>query len=185
MQTIYLAGGCFWGLEKFLAQFRGVESVESGYANGPEGTGKEGQVTYQEVCAGSGHAETVKVVYDEAVLPTEKLLDCYFRVIDPLAVNRQGPDVGVQYRTGVYYEAEELDPIVDAFMDKQMKKLGEFIAVEWGFLDNYCKAEEYHQQYLKKNPYGYCHIQNSFFHMQDFLDMQEEKEKLAGGNEDD
>ena len=98
MKTIYLAGGCFWGLQKFFDQFGGVAETEVGYANGPDHA-----PTYREVCADSGHAETVRVVYDEALLPLEKLLDYYFMVIDPLSVNRQGHDEGIQYRTGIYY----------------------------------------------------------------------------------
>ena len=97
MKTIYLAGGCFWGLQKFFDQFAGVIQTEVGYANGPDKA-----PSYQEVCADSGHAETVRVVYDDAVLPLEKLLDYYFLVIDPLSVNRQGHDEGIQYRTGIY-----------------------------------------------------------------------------------
>ena len=98
MQTIYLAGGCFWGLQKFIDQFDGVAETEVGYANGPDTA-----PSYQDVCAGSGHAETVKIVYDEDKLPLEQLLVYYFMVIDPLSVNRQGNDRGIQYRTGIYY----------------------------------------------------------------------------------
>ena len=98
MNTIYLAGGCFWGLQKFFDQFDGVISTEVGYANGPDRA-----PTYQEVCADSGHAETVKVVYDEAKISLSQLLDYYFMVIDPLSVNKQGHDEGIQYRTGIYY----------------------------------------------------------------------------------
>ncbi len=96
METIYLAGGCLWGMQKFIDQFQGVARTEVGYANGPDKA-----PSYQEVCRSSGHAETVRVDYDETVLPLEKLLDCYFLVIDPLSVNRQGEDAGIQYRTGV------------------------------------------------------------------------------------
>ena len=107
MSTIYLAGGCFWGLQKFFDQFEGVISTEVGYANGPEKA-----PTYEEVCHDSGHAETVKIVYDEKILPLEKLLDYYFMVIDPLSVNKQGHDEGIQYRTAIIYTDESQRPVI-------------------------------------------------------------------------
>lgn len=97
MGTIYLAGGCFWGLQKFFDQFSGVIRTEVGYANGPDKA-----PSYQEVCRNSGHAETVRVDYNDEVMNLEELLDYYFMVIDPLSVNRQGNDIGIQYRTGMY-----------------------------------------------------------------------------------
>ena len=102
MKTIYLAGGCFWGVQKFFDQFDGVISTEVGYANGPDEA-----PSYQEVCRSSGHAETVKIVYDEDRISLTELLGYYFMVIDPLSVNKQGNDTGVQYRTGIYYTDEE------------------------------------------------------------------------------
>lgn len=102
MKEIYLAGGCFWGLQKFFDQFAGVISTEVGYANGPEYTDQHAP-SYEEVCRNSGHAETVKVVYDENLLPLPELLRYYFMVIDPVSVNRQGNDCGIQYRTGIYF----------------------------------------------------------------------------------
>ena len=102
MKEIYLAGGCFWGLQKFFDQFEGVISTEVGYANGPEYTDQHAP-SYEEVCRNSGHAETVKVVYDENLLPLPELLRYYFMVIDPVSVNRQGNDCGIQYRTGIYF----------------------------------------------------------------------------------
>ena len=102
MKEIYLAGGCFWGLQKFFDQFEGVFSTEVGYANGPEYTNQHAP-SYEEVCRNSGHAETVKVVYDENLLPLPELLRYYFMVIDPVSVNRQGNDCGIQYRTGIYF----------------------------------------------------------------------------------
>ena len=95
MKTIYLAGGCFWGMQKFLDQFDGVISTETGYANGPDEA-----PTYEDVCSDSGHAETVKVVYDESEITLTKLLGFYFMVIDPLSVNRQGNDVGMDIVVG-------------------------------------------------------------------------------------
>jgi len=101
MNTIYLAGGCFWGMQKFIDQFDGVTETEVGYANGPDKA-----PSYQEVCKSSGHAETVRVVYDPGKISLTRLLDYYFMVIDPLSVNRQGNDIGIQYRTGIYYTDE-------------------------------------------------------------------------------
>lgn len=153
MKTIYLAGGCFWGTQKFFEQFEGVNRTEVGYANG-----SSRNPTYKEVCNNSGHAETVRIEYDEAMLPLEKLLEYYFLAIDPLAVNKQGEDEGVQYRTGIYYEDEALLPAIREYCTGVEKALGQPIAVEVLPLKNFFPAEEYHQNYLEKNPGGYCHL---------------------------
>ena len=153
MQTIYLAGGCFWGVQKYFDQFDGVLATETGYANGPDHA-----PGYQEVCADSGHAETVKIVYDESRITLTRLLNNYFMVIDPLSVNRQGHDQGIQYRTGIYYTDETQRPEIDAVYSEQEKKAGRPLAVEKMPLQNFFPAEEYHQKYLDKNPGGYCHI---------------------------
>ncbi|MDO4973774.1 MAG: peptide-methionine (S)-S-oxide reductase MsrA [Eubacteriales bacterium] len=158
IRTIYLAGGCFWGLQKFLDQFDGVVETEVGYANGPDRA-----PSYQEVCADSGHAETVRVAYDEDRLALETLLDYYFLVIDPLSVNRQGGDRGIQYRTGVFYTDEEQLPVIRAVFAREREKAGAELAVLAEPLQNFFSAEEYHQKYLDKNPGGYCHIPRSFF----------------------
>ncbi|MCR5031756.1 MAG: peptide-methionine (S)-S-oxide reductase MsrA [Lachnospiraceae bacterium] len=161
MKTIYLAGGCFWGTQKYLAQFKGVTATTVGYANG-----NTENPSYEEVCKGSGHAETVKVDFDERVLDPEKLLEFYFYAIDPTSVNKQGEDTGVQYRTGIYYADESLAPMVDAFMEKKRAELaaeGKKLAVESGKLDQFFTAEEYHQDYLDKNPTGYCHLRPELF----------------------
>ena len=117
MKTLYLAGGCFWGAQRFFDQFRGVISTETGYANGPTD-----ETTYKEVCADSGHAETVKIEFDESVIPVEKLLKYYFMIIDPMSVNRQGEDEGVQYRTGIYYTEEAQLPELRAAYTEEEKK---------------------------------------------------------------
>ena len=158
MKTIYLAGGCFWGLQAFIDQFDGVIETEVGYANGPDRA-----PSYQEVCRDSGHAETVRIVYDESILSLEKLLDYYFMVIDPLSVNRQGEDEGIQYRTGVYYTDEGDVPAIRRIFREQEKKAGAALAVTAEPLRNFFSAEEYHQKYLEKNPNGYCHIPRSYF----------------------
>ena len=158
MDTIYLAGGCFWGLQKYMDQFDGIIETQVGYANGPDFA-----PTYEQVCADSGHAETVRVVYDETVLSPEELLERYFTVIDPLSVNRQGHDTGIQYRTGVYYTDEAQLPAIRREFDRQQEKAGAPLAVTVEPLKNFFPAEEYHQKYLDKNPNGYCHIPRSFF----------------------
>ena len=160
MKRIYLAGGCFWGLQKFFDQFAGVERTEVGYANGPDAA-----PSYQEVCASSGHAETVLVEYDEEKIDLEKLLDYYFMVIDPLSYNRQGMDMGVQYRTGVFYTDESQLPVIRKVFAREEKKAGRKLAVLLEPLKNFFSAEEYHQKYLEKNPGGYCHIPPRFYEM--------------------
>ena len=170
MKTIYLAGGCFWGMQKYFDQFEGVLSTEVGYANGPEGTSDpEGcqAPTYKDVCNDSGHAETVRIDYDEEKISLTRLLQDYFFVIDPLSVNRQGHDTGIQYRTGVYYTDEAQLPEIEAVFQTETQKAGQKLAVELEPLRNFYSAEEYHQKYLDKNPGGYCHIPEQFFHMKD------------------
>ncbi len=160
MKTIYFAGGCFWGTEHFFRQFPGVTETEAGYANGPTAN-----PTYQQVCADSGHAETVRVTYDETVISTEKLLDFYFMAIDPVSVNRQGHDEGIQYRTGIYYTDESLLPAIRAKTAEVAARYSEPLAVEVLPLENFYPAEEYHQKYLVKNPAGYCHLKPELFHL--------------------
>lgn len=160
MKEIYLAGGCFWGLQKFIDQFAGVISTEVGYANGPDRA-----PTYEDVCRSSGHAETVKVVYDEDRISLEKLLDYYFMVIDPVSVNRQGNDCGVQYRTGIFYADDAQLATIRQVFDREQQKVGQSLAVLIEPLKNFFSAEEYHQKYLDKNPGGYCHIPASYFNM--------------------
>lgn len=162
MRTIYLAGGCFWGMQQFFDQFPGVLRTETGYANGPDRA-----PTYQEVCADSGHAETLRIDYDESVISLPRLLEYYFMVIDPLSVNRQGHDEGIQYRTGIYYPDPALLPEIEEVYRAEEKKAGAKLAVELEPLRNFFPAEEYHQKYLEKNPGGYCHIPRSMMHLQE------------------
>ena len=160
MRSIYLAGGCFWGMQKFFDQFEGVLSTEVGYANGPDRA-----PTYQEVCRNSGHAETVRIDYDEGKLSLDKLLDLFFLVIDPLSINKQGGDEGIQYRTGVYYTNPDQLPMIQAAFEKEAAKVGSPLAVELLPLTNFFPAEEYHQKYLDKNPGGYCHSPQKVMHL--------------------
>lgn len=154
LSEIYLAGGCFWGTEKYLSNVKGIIKTEVGYANG-----NTQKPTYEEVCHNNtGHAETVKVLYDPKQISLEYLLNLYYDVINPTSINRQGEDVGNQYRTGIYYvEDNDKKTILDSIGELQ-KKYDKPIAIEVLNLQNYYPAEEYHQKYLDKNPNGYCHI---------------------------
>jgi peptide methionine sulfoxide reductase msrA/msrB len=153
-KEIYLAGGCFWGTEQYLQNIKGILSTEVGYANG-----NTENPTYEEVCRhNTGHAEAVKVEYEDTVIGLPFILELYYDVINPVSVNRQGGDVGSQYRTGIYYVNEEDAPVIEHSISKLQEKYKETIAIERLPLSNYYKAEEYHQKYLDKNPSGYCHI---------------------------
>lgn len=154
LKEIYLAGGCFWGVEEYFSRIPGVRDAVSGYANG-----QTENPTYEEVCSGlTGHAETVRVSYDPRVVSLETLTEQFFQIIDPTVRDRQGNDAGRQYRTGVYYaDAAERGSLERIFADEQ-KKYKQKIVTELAPLENFCAAEEYHQDYLKKNPGGYCHI---------------------------
>lgn len=158
-QVIYLAGGCFWGLEQYMSLAVGVLDTQVGYANG-----KTLNPTYEEVCyQNTGHAETVRVEFDDEIVSLSFLLELYFDAIDPTTINRQGGDTGSQYRTGIYYLNEEQKTIANQAIEKLQQKFTEKIMVEVLELSNYATAEDYHQKYLVKNPSGYCHIHASKF----------------------
>ena len=152
MAEIYLAGGCFWGLEEYFSRIEGVEETTVGYANG------QVESTNYQLIHQTDHAETVHLIYDEKRISLREILLYYFRVIDPLSVNKQGNDVGRQYRTGVYYTNQADKAVIEQVFAEQEKQLGQKIAVELEPLRHYVLAEDYHQDYLKKNPGGYCHI---------------------------
>ncbi|MDO4640410.1 MAG: bifunctional peptide-methionine (S)-S-oxide reductase MsrA/peptide-methionine (R)-S-oxide reductase MsrB [Neisseria sp.] len=153
-KTIYLAGGCFWGLEAYFQRIPGVVDAVSGYANG-----KTEKPSYEDVShRNSGHAETVKVVYDSDKLSLADILQYYFRVVDPTSLNQQGNDRGTQYRTGIYYTDEAERKTISASLAAEQKKYQQPIVVENLPLSQFYEAEEYHQDYLIKNPNGYCHI---------------------------
>ena len=157
MSEIYLAGGCFWGTEKYIASIHGVQSTEVGYANG-----KTLNPTYEEVCTNNtGHAETVHVVYDPEIVSLAFLLELYYEAIDPTSHNRQGGDFGIQYRTGIYYVDDKDLSVIENSISKLQKRINKPIAIEVKRLENFSPAEEYHQKYLDKNPAGYCHIGRS------------------------
>ena len=151
-QIIYLAGGCFWGLEAYMERIQGVTDAVSGYANG------KGDTTNYQLLHATDHAETVKVTYDPNKISLDKLLQYYFRVIDPTSINKQGNDRGRQYRTGIYYQNEQDKAVILKEIQIQQAKYKDKIQVEVEPLRHYIPAEDYHQDYLKKNPNGYCHI---------------------------
>ncbi len=152
--VIYLAGGCFWGVEHLVQSIPGVIDARSGYANG---TGEE-DADYKTVCTGkTGFRETVRVEYDPGQVSLESLLLAYFYVIDPTVQNRQGGDIGTQYQTGIYYTNEKAKETVERIAEIERTGSERFF-VEIGPLLNFYSAEEYHQNYLEKNPGGYCHI---------------------------
>lgn len=152
--VIYLAGGCFWGIQKLMQSIPGVISATSGYANGDAGE----TPTYQSVCTGkTGHRETVRVEYDPEKVSLDAILFAFFSVIDPTVKNAQGPDHGTQYQTGVYYADDRSKETVERVAAVERERHSPF-AVEIGPLRCFFEAEEYHQHFLDKNPPGYCHI---------------------------
>lgn len=154
LRTLYLAGGCFWGLEAFLKRLPGVRGTVVGYANG-----STENPSYHDVCRwNTGHAETVAVTYDPRVLPTDVLLDGFFEAIDPTSLDRQGNDRGMQYRTGIYWTDEADLPAIEGALLRQQARCASPIVTEVEPLDGFYPAEEYHQNYLDKNPGGYCHV---------------------------
>ena len=153
MKTIYLAGGCYWGVEKYMSNVPGVKETEVGFANGHVDA-----PAYVQVKKGdTGHAETVRVVYDDAVIPLDKLLRLFLRIIDPTSFEKQGEDVGNQYRTGIYW-TETDEAVVRRELSRLQAQYAAPIVVEACPLEHFYDAEEYHQKYLDKNPGGYCHV---------------------------
>lgn len=154
MKRIWLAGGCFWGVEGYFQQLKGVVDTTVGY-----GQGHTENPTYRQVCSGdTGHTEICEVVYDETVLPLPKVLEHFFRIIDPTTLNRQGPDRGTQYRTGIYYTDEQDRAAILDIMQQVQAGYKAPIVVEAEPVRNFYPAEEYHQDYLRKTPGGYCHV---------------------------
>ena len=158
-KDIFLAGGCFWGTEHYFKQIEGVLNTEVGFANG-----NTADPTYKEVYTDTtGYAETVRIQYDDTVVDLEFLLQMFFKAIDPTSLNKQGHDEGTRYRTGVYYTTEEDLPIIQKVFAEEQKKLDAPIAVEVEPLQNFYPDDESHQDYLDKNPNGYCHLPFELF----------------------
>ena len=154
MKTIVVAGGCFWGVEAYMSKISGIVKTSVGYANG---TKKD--PTYNEVCLGNtGHAEACLISYDEDLVSLEKILNRFWGIIDPTVSNRQGPDIGTQYRSGIYY-IDHIDlSIILKTRDEVQGRNSKPIVTEIKPLSCFYDAEDYHQKYLQKNPGGYCHI---------------------------
>ena len=151
VKTIYLAGGCFWGVEAYYKKLKGVLNTEVGYANG----NKENP-SYEEVKHHlASHAETLKLDYDSEIISLEKLLEHFLRFVDPYSLDKQGEDEGHQYRSGVYYTNKEDEKNIKAYFDNHLTS---DYKIEILPLDNFYPAEDYHQDYLDKNPHGYCHV---------------------------
>lgn len=171
MESIYFAGGCFWGTQHFFRQVNGVVDTVTGYANSniPD-------PTYKQVCSGTtGAAETVKVIFDPELVSLSLLCELYFLTIDPTSVNAQGNDVGTQYRTGIYYTDASQMPDIMRVVEQIVVKLGQPVAVEVLPLRNFYPAEDYHQDYLEKNPGGYCHINPALFSVARMANRPESK----------
>ncbi len=154
MDRIVIAGGCFWGVEAYYKKLKGVHKTSAGYVNG-----NIEAPTYEDLLAGRAtHAEAVEIYYDSKVISLTKILEHMFRFIDPTSLNRQGGDIGIQYRTGIYYQTEEDRDLIDDFIKKMNQNYNNKIVVEVKKETGYYLAEDYHQDYLDKNPFGYCHV---------------------------
>ena len=152
-EFITLGGGCFWCTEAVYQQIDGVLSVESGYSNG-----HTRNPSYQQVCGGdTGHNEVVRVEFDNQRISLRELLEIFFTIHDPTTLNRQGADVGTQYRSGIYLHDEAQRAVAQAVLDEANQAYGGRVVTELRHVDNYSRAEDYHQRYFDKNPYqGYC-----------------------------
>ena len=176
-KEIYLAGGCFWGVEAYFERIPGVIDAVSGYANG-----KSRNPSYRDVIYnGTGHAETIKLSYDPEAISLQQVLEHYLRIIDPTSLNKQGNDRGTQYRTGIYYTDPPDAPVIAAALEQEQKKYDQPIVVENLPLRGFDAAEKYHQDYLAKNPDGYCHVDLSLAEKP--LDSELEANHQAQGDE--
>ena len=176
LRDIYFAGGCFWGVEAYMARIYGVYDTTSGYANG-----KTENPSYKDVCYNNtGHAEAVHVRYDPEYVSLRTLLHYYFKIIDPTSINKQGNDEGSQYRTGIYYVDERDGEVIHQYIAEEQAKYEAPIVVEVQPLEQYFLAEEFHQDYLDKNPGGYCHIDLSLADAPPEVDVNpEDYERLS------
>ena len=154
MKTIVFAGGCFWGVEAYFKLIDGVTNTQVGYANG-----HKDNPTYEEVCQhATGHAEACQITYDPSRITLAALLTAFWRIVDPTVLNRQGHDVGDQYRTGIYYEDTGEFKIIKSSLQEEQKKYKKVIVTQVEPLIRFWDAETMHQDYLDKHPNGYCHI---------------------------
>ena len=174
-KVVYLAGGCFWGVEAFISRLKGVNQTEVGYANG-----RDLAPTYEKVCSGkTGHAETVKVTYNPKIITLTDILENYYMIIDPFTKNRQGADVGTQYRTGIYYQEKSQENIILNFIKEKQKNESKRIVVEISQIFSFYPAEEYHQKYLERNPQGYCHVDLNLINTKEFEHLTKEEYEIT------
>lgn len=160
-KRIILAGGCFWGVEKFFSLLNGVTHTETAYVNG-----EIQNPSYEQVCNdNTNHAEAILVEYDNHIISLKEILEYFYQIIDPTSINKQGNDTGPQYRTGIYYEDPLDKTIIQDSLDQLQHHYTKKIAIELAPLQNYTKAEDHHQQYLNKNPDGYCHLTEEHFNI--------------------
>jgi len=150
-KTIILGGGCFWCTEAVFERIKGIVKTEVGYSGGKENP------TYESVTKGDGNIEVAKITYDDTQISLEKILDIFFKMHDPTSLDKQGADVGIQYRSAVFYDNDEDKKIIDNFLKSQQAQYSKTIVTKLYKLDKYYKAEEYHQKYFTKNPnQAYC-----------------------------
>ena len=169
MKEIYFAAGCFWGAQHFFAGVDGVKEAVAGYANG-NGVNPKYEQVYTDT---TGFAETVRVTYNESRISLPELTELYFTIIDPLSLNKQGGDIGTRYRTGVYYTEEADRALIAPVFEAEAQRLGAPLVVELEPLRNFYLAEERHQDYLDKNPGGYCHVPlKTFRYLRLYQDMK-------------
>ena len=146
MEIAVLALGCFWGPEIKFGKLEGVIKTEVGYCGGNSDT-----TTYEKVCSGNtNHAEVVKLEFDQKKISYEKILQYFFEIHDPTTLNAQGPDIGTQYRSEIFYVNEYQMKIAENIIEEMNKKLSDKVVTKLSKLKNYCKAEDYHQKYLEK-----------------------------------
>jgi methionine-S-sulfoxide reductase len=164
MKKIVLAGGCFWGVQTYFDLVKGVIKTTVGYIDG-----MMDNPTYQDVLNGSGHAEALHLEYDESVTSLQLIFEHYFNIIDPTLVNRQGNDIGLIYRTGIYcYDESDIDVAIK-YIDSIRNQYVKEIVTSVKMAKDFTVAENYHQHYLDKNPNGYCHINlNKITNIQEF-----------------
>ena len=175
LKVIYLAGGCFWGVEAFISRLKGVNQTEVGYANGHDLA-----PSYEKVCKGkTGHAECVKVTYNPKIISLKEILDNYYKIINPYEKNRQGPDIGSQYRTGVYWNEDSQRECVLKFFAKKQDSSEKKIVVEVGPINSFYPAEDYHQKYLERNPQGYCHIDLNLINDEEFNHLTKQEYEIT------
>ena len=175
LNVIYLAGGCFWGVEAYISRLKGVNQTEVGYANG-----NDLAPTYEKVSRGkTGHAECVKLTYNPLIITLDEILENFFKIINPYTKNKQGNDIGTQYRTGIYWQDDLQKDIVLNFLKEKQKVSPKNIVVEAKQITCFFTAEEYHQKYLEKNPQGYCHVDLNLIDDKEFEHLSDEEYKIT------